>query len=65
MMWEEREDERGELGRWNLQRRFRGLSEMQELAPQLRAALPSLVPLPEFKCLNPRDRLWEIKANSF
>lgn len=25
-----REDERGELGRWNLQRRFRGLSEMQE-----------------------------------
>lgn len=27
--------------------------------------MPSLVPLPEFKCLNPRDRLWEIKANSF
>lgn len=37
---------------------------MQGHALKLRTALPSLVPLPEFKCLNPRDRLWEIKANS-
>lgn len=37
---------------------------MQGWAPQLGTALPSLVPLPEFKCLNTRDRLWEIKADS-
>lgn len=37
---------------------------MQGQALELGAALPSLVPLPEFKCLNPRDRLWEIKVKS-
>lgn len=37
---------------------------MQGEVPKLGTALPSLVPLPEFKCLNPRDRLWEIKADS-
>lgn len=29
MIWEEGQGENRELGRWNLQRRFRGLSEMQ------------------------------------
>lgn len=32
------------------------------MASKLRTALPSLVPLPEFKYVNPTDRLWEIKA---
>lgn len=37
---------------------------MQREAPQLGTALPSLGPLPVFRCLNPRDKRWEIKADS-